>query len=682
MDTDLKRMNELLVLIDHHDKKYHDEDNPEILDPEYDDLVRELRVLEKKYPDKVTASSPTKRIGYASIGLFDKVEHRSPMYSLNNVFNEEELMKFVNRVKSGLKDNPTTSGKDYSMDSSLFINELKYDGLSIDLRYWRDNGVMALVHAITRGDGTAGEDVYSNVVEVAGVPYNLPLAAEGVNCIEVRGEIVMPFESFIEYNEQLALEGKEEKVNPRNAAAGGVRNSDPEVVKKMGLRFIAYQLVDDKVPTHKTSMNLLEEWGFDTGAQFRKECADPFEMMGYVHWIQELRSKIPFPIDGVVFKVNNKSAQSILGYHSRAPRFATAYKFPAEEARTTVELIEFQVGMTGAITPVARITPVFVGGVTVTNVTLHNENEIRRKDIRIGDEVIVCRAGDVIPAILRVEKGAREHRLTREFVMPTHCKCGTLLHKEPKEAVWRCTAGRKCPDQLVGYFINAYSRDALNIQGLGDVTIKEMVSKLLIQSLGGVYTLKDIDLYLLDETEKATVDSLRAAIESSRYTTMERVLLALGIRHVGKGTAKRLAAHYGTIDRLLEERDVEGDGGLVNLMKIEDIGPTTAKSIYAYLTDRDNVNEMMYLVDKLYIAENIVEYSLGPKDLVGQTFVITGSFVGLTREEVAKIITDRGGNVSTSVSGKTTCLLSGEEPGASKVAKALKLGIRISETIP
>ena len=684
----------LTDLILYHDKKYHEDDDAEISDADYDKLVRNLRALEKKYPEHVIKNSATQRVGYSASSLFEKVKHKIPMLSLNNVFDENELIAFYNKIIAGLKDNITEDGKNYSLIEPLFTGELKYDGLSIDLKYRAINGVLTFFQAITRGDGDIGEDVTHSVRNIKGVPETIPVS--NVTELEVRGEILMSFDAFTQTNHMLRLRGQKELSNPRNAAAGGIRTLDPYVAKERGLEFFAYGYGNIETTNkyflpkqHHDVLDLFTKWGFCTNTELRKKMTHVHELLAYVNYIGEIRHSLAFPIDGIVIKVNYLTAQDILGYVSRAPRFSIAYKYPPEEAVTILEDIDVQIGRTGAITPVGRLKPVFVGGVMVSNATLHNVDEIERKGLLINDLVIVRRAGDVVPEIVGPASlkwisdnssiigdmlHAREP--LREFVMPTCCpKCMAPIVKEEGGKIWRCSGESWCPGKIAGYLRHVVSRDAMDIRGMGDKTIEELVDRGMVESLSDIYTLTKEDLLKLDGVQTKTVENLWAGIYNSRKTTMQKLIFALGIRHVGKSTAKALAARYCTIEEFQEI-----GAGPDPLISIPDIGKTTAQAIVEWLDNKANFQELENLIPHLTIAPP--EVRVKTNQLAGQTFVITGSFKDMTREEVQLYLEDRGGVVTGSVSKKTTFLIAGKDPSGKKVKKATDLNIPILDFIP
>uniref|UniRef100_A0AAU7PEY6 DNA ligase (NAD(+)) n=1 Tax=Burkholderia phage vB_BgluM-SURPRISE13 TaxID=3159457 RepID=A0AAU7PEY6_9VIRU len=679
MDKDIRRMKELVSLILHHDEAYHGNDRPEITDAEYDQFVRELQELEKKYPEHIDPESPTNRVGIAPKSVFKKIGHITPMLSLNNMFNEDEVREFDKKVRNGLKDNPTTKGKNFAHMTPLYSIELKYDGLSIDLFYKRgEDKVLRLQHAITRGDGKTGEDVTANIRYVKYVPQTLP-DARGLDEIEIRGEVLMPHTSFLALNIAQERKNEEPYANPRNAAAGSLRVLDPNVTKSRDLEFHCYgwghyveSLVGYMPDTLSDTLDVLSEWGFECNPDWRWVANDLPELIAVYRVVEKLRDKLPFDIDGIVVKVNYIAAQQILGFVSRAPRFAQAWKFPAEEATTLLEGIDVQVGRTGAITPVGRLQPVFVGGVWVSNATLHNEEEIQRKNLKIGDTVIVRRAGDVVPEIVRSIPELRKGD-EKPFHFPHHCpKCGSDLVKEEDAAIYRCSGGLKCPAQKFGSFVHAVQRKALNIVGMGDKTIEALIELRFLRELADLFELDAGQLHELEGVGEKSIRNLLDAIEAARDTTPDRFLYALGIRHVGESTAKDIARHTTNMD-LLREMSVE------ELEKIDGVGEETAKSIYTYF--RENWDQIERLWKHLRFSKK-PDGLTTPQTLKDCTFVVTGSFEGMSREDVKAFLEARGGKVSSSVSRKTDFLVIGREPSANKLEAAVKHGVNILDFLP
>jgi DNA ligase (NAD+) len=694
MEQDLNRMFELVELILHHDKKYHKEDAPEISDSDYDALVKELSLLEAKYPEEVNVKSPSRRVGFEISDKFEASEHGVPMLSLNNAFSEEEVKDWHERNTQSLKSNPMTTGKNYADLNPRYTVELKFDGLSLNLRYKKNQYGLVLQSAITRGDGAIGEDVTHVVKSIRGIPLII-VDAWGFDELEIRGEVMMSYIDFERVNADLRQKGKKELVNPRNAAAGAVRQLDPKVTKYRGVEFVAYgigayveNIVGFLQDTHYDTMTTLEEWGFNIESSYRFVANDMQELIGFYNYIKEKRPTLRFPIDGIVIKVNHRTAQALLGYVSRAPRFAIAFKYPAEEATTLLEDITVQVGRTGAITPVGRLAPVFVGGVTVTNATLHNVEEIERKGLLIGDMVIVRRAGDVVPEIVgpaRPPDAVADDKLKndyvnathlRKFVMPTHCpKCNCPIVKEPEGKIWRCTGGPWCPGRKAGYLIHAVSRNAMDIQGLGDKTIEEMVDLKMIDSLSDIYALKEDDLRKLEGVQDKTVSNIMKAIEESKTTTMAKVIFALGIRHVGESGAKNLAKYMPTLESFYE------NSGDVNfLMKIPDVGEKTALAIVEHMDNDANVHDLAYLMTVLKIVPP--EKKETSDEFAGLTFVVTGGFTDMTREEIKEHLELRGAKVTGSVTKKTNYVIAGADPSSGKVGKANELGVKVIDFIP
>ena len=670
-------MRELVSLILHHDNLYHGLDEPEISDNEYDGLVRELQELEKKYPEHMDPESPTLRVGTAPSSKFEKVEHKGPMLSLNNVFSEDEFKDWDKRLHQALRANPTTTGKDFSRMVPFYTCELKFDGLSIDLQYKRKGNRLFLEHAVTRGDGYVGEDVMHTIRYVKNVP--LHFEANGLDEIEIRGEVVLPTDAFNAANARQAALGERTYSNPRNAAAGMLRTLDEQKAKDRGLEFMCYgygwfeeSIVGWMPDTHFGILEVFGEWGFNTNEEFRWVANDVHELVGIYNHIKEMRPGLPFAIDGFVIKLNYRAAQNIVGFVARAPRFMIAWKFPAEEAVTTLEAIDVQVGRTGAITPVGRLEPVFVGGVWVSNATLHNEDEIRRKDLRIGDKVVVRRAGDVVPEIVHPLEKERTGNETH-FHMPHHCpECGSDIAKEEDGKIYRCTGGLKCPAQKFGMFTHAVGRKALNIVGMGEKTIEELIELRFIRELADLFELNSDHLHELEGMGEKSIRNLLEAIEAARDTTPQRFIYALGIRHVGEETAKDLCRKTFNMD-LIREMSVE------ELMKIDGIGEETAKSIYTYF--RENWDSIQKLLKHLRFAKQSGELTT-PQTLKGRNFAITGSFENMSRDDIKAFIEARGGNLLPSVSKKAEFLLVGKEPSASKLEKAMKLGLNLIDFVP
>jgi len=643
--------------LNRHNYAYYVLDNPSIPDAEYDKLFHELQSLEQAHPELAAADSPTQRVGGMPLAQFEQVRHAIPMLSINNGFRDEDIAGFDRRVREGLK---TEADVEYAA-------ELKFDGLAISLRY--EQGL--LVQAATRGDGTTGENVTANIRTVRAIPLRLQ-ARHPPAVLEVRGEVLMYKSDFAKLNARQREAGQKEFANPRNAAAGSLRQLDPSITAKRALRFFAYGIGVLEGAELPDSHSKLLDWYASLGIAVCAERAVVYGAQGllnFFHAVGGKRPSLPYEIDGVVYKVNRLDQQRILGFVSRAPRFALAHKFPAEEALTVVHGIEVQVGRTGAITPVARLAPVSVGGVTVTNATLHNEDEIRRKDIRIGDTVIVRRAGDVIPEVV-ANVPERRPSDAREFAMPVVCPvCGSPILRLEEEAVARCSGGWvKCAAQRKGGLLHFVARRAMDIEGLGDQLIEQLVDKQVITTAADLYKLGLNALAELDRMAEKSAGNVVRAIEKSKSTTLPRFIYALGIRHVGESTAKELARHFGTLDALQHANEEQ-------LLEVADVGPVVARSISMFFADPLNAE----LIEQLRAAgvhwpEQAVEVKSMP--LKGYTFVLTGTLPNLKRDEAAEMIEAAGGKVAGSVSKKTNYVVAGEDAG-SKLAKAEELGVPV-----
>jgi DNA ligase (NAD+) len=659
-DDYLGRMAWLTKELNRHIHAYHVLDAPTIPDAEYDSMFRELQELEAAHPEAVSADSPTFRVGAAPIPEFKQVTHSVPMLSLNNAFSDDDVDNFDRRVRESL-----------GAVQVEYACELKFDGLAISLRY--ENGVF--VQAATRGDGTTGEDVTTNIRTVRASP--LRLIGDAVPAVlEVRGEVLMYKADFASLNQRQRDSGQKEFANPRNAAAGSLRQLDSRITARRSLRFFAYGIGALAGVDMPGSHSAVLDWLDQLGLPVSKERAVVFGAEGmreYFRDIGQRRASLPYEIDGVVYKVNRLEDQQQLGFVSRAPRFALAHKFPAEEALTTVQDIEVQVGRTGAITPVARLQPVFVGGVTVTNATLHNESEVRRKDIRIGDTVIVRRAGDVIPEVVSYVPERRPLD-AREFIMPTNCPvCGSPVVRPEDEAVARCSGGwTHCAAQRKGGLLHFVSRRAIDVEGLGDQLVEQLVDKGLVNTAADFYTLDRDKLCTLERMAEKSAQNVLAGLEKSKDTTLARFIYALGIRNVGESTAKALAQHFGNLDALLHAARWEGG---IQLLEVADVGPVVARSISDFLSDDDNLALVQELRRHLRWKEGA--HVLKPAGaLAGKTFVLTGTLPSMSRDQAAALIEGAGGKVSGSVSKKTSYVVAGAEAG-SKLEKAEALGIAV-----
>lgn len=640
----------------YHNHRYYVLDDPEIPDASYDRLFHELKALEDANPELITSDSPTQRVGDQPLSEFDEIKHALPMLSLSNVFNDEELQAFDKRLHDRLKDEAELT----------YVAEPKLDGLAISLLY--ENGVF--VRAATRGDGETGEDVTHNVRTIESVPLRL-LGDDYPATLEVRGEIYMPKQGFAELNQRLEANEQKPFVNPRNAAAGTLRQLDPRITAKRPLEIFCYAvgLVEGgELPgMHYDVLMRLKELGF-------RVCPEIAVVQGavgcaeYYAGIGAKREALPYEIDGVVYKVNELALQEQLGFVSRAPRWATAHKFPAQEEITTLLDVEFQVGRTGALTPVARLEPVFVGGVTVSNATLHNMDEVERKDMRIGDTVIVRRAGDVIPEVV---KPVLERRPAdaRGIAMPTACPvCESEVQRIEDEAVYRCTGGLFCPAQVKEAIKHFASRKAMNVDGLGDKLVEQLFEYKLIEHVDDLYKLKASQVAELERMAAKSAKNLINALEDSKATTLERFIFALGIREVGETTAKVLARYYGSLEKVMAaDQD--------SLQAVPDVGPVVAERVFQFFREAHNLEVIANLraLGVQWADYEAVEGADLP--LQGKTFVITGSFAR-SRDLIKADLEDLGAKVSGSVSKKTTALIAGEKAG-SKLEKAEKLGVEI-----
>ncbi|URF05834.1 NAD-dependent DNA ligase LigA [Cupriavidus campinensis] len=661
--------------LERHAYQYYVLDDPSIPDAEYDALFSELQALETEHPDLLTDDSPTQRVGGAPLSAFDSVRHRVPMLSLNNGFADEDVVNFDRRCAQGLGRTAAPAPADghdlfsaaEATDQAVeYACELKFDGLAMSLRY--EDG--RLVQAATRGDGETGEDVTANVRTIKAIPLKLRGKAPAV--LEVRGEVFMYRAEFDKLNERQAEAGEKTFVNPRNAAAGSLRQLDPRITAKRPLSFFAYGIGElqgaDRPATHSVMLDGFAGLGLPVCAE-RQVVKGAQGLLAFYRDIGARRDQLPYDIDGVVYKVNAIAEQEQLGFVSRAPRFALAHKFPAQEMTTTVEDIEVQVGRTGAITPVARLAPVFVGGVTVTNATLHNEDEIRRKDVHIGDTVIVRRAGDVIPEVVAVVLERRPAD-ARAFVMPTTCPvCGSHVERLEDEAIARCTGGLICAAQRKQALLHFAQRRAMDIEGLGDKVVEQLVDQGIVRTPADLFKLGVAKLAALDRMADKSATNLVAAIDKSRSTTLNRFIFALGIRHVGEATAKDIAKHFGKLDNLLAADEAA-------LLEVNDVGPVVAQSIANFLGEPHNVE----VVEQLRAAgvhwPESEPAARAPLPLAGKTFVLTGTLPTLSREDAKERLEAAGAKVAGSVSKKTDYVVAGAEAG-SKLEKAQALGVAV-----
>jgi DNA ligase (NAD+) len=651
-----RRAAELRELLDRYNYRYHALDDPEVPDAEYDRLMLELRGIEAKYPQFLTQDSPTQRIGAAPVAAFGAIRHRVPMLSLDNAFSEDEARDFDRRIRERLENERPIR----------YSAEPKLDGLAISAMF--ENGVY--VQGATRGDGETGEDITQNLKTIAGLPLKLR-TADAPRMLEVRGEVFMPRAGFERFNKEAIARGEKAYVNPRNAAAGSLRQLDPRMTAARPLDLFIYGIgyvEGGGLPTHQGElMQTLRRWGFKVCPQSRVvESIDG--CLAYYREMGAARSTLPYQIDGVVYKVDDIDLQRQLGFISRAPRWAIAHKFPAEEALTTVREIEFQVGRTGALTPVARLEPVFVGGVTVSNATLHNMDELTRKDVRVGDTVVIRRAGDVIPEVVRV---LPERRIAGAPLveLPARCPvCGSPVVRESDQAVARCSGGRSCAAQRREEINHFASRRAMDIQGLGEKLVDQLIERDWVRTPADRFDLQASQLATLDRMGEKSAQKLQAAMAAAKRTTLPRFLYALGIRDVGEATALGLAQHFGDV-AALRRASVE------EIQCVPDVGPVVAANVAAYFGDAEN----QAIVDRL-LASGITWPAQGKRtvsgELAGKTFVLTGTLEGLTRDAAQEAITARGGKVSGSVSKKTHYVVAGADAG-SKLNKAQELGITV-----
>ncbi len=675
-----RRIAQLRAAIERHSHAYYVLDMPTVPDAEYDRLFRELQALEAEHPGLVTPDSPTQRVGGQPLPEFGQVVHDVPMLSLNNAFSLDEAVAFDRRCREGLDE----AAIDYAC-------EPKFDGLAISLRY--EHGLF--VQGATRGDGATGEDVTQNLRTVRSIPLRLT-GKDIPSRLDVRGEVLIFRADFEKLNARQRARGEKEFVNPRNAAAGSLRQLDAKITAQRPLRFLAYGVADitavpqgdfpetdsklrgvSPAPTlHSALMERLAGWGLPVAAE-RAVMRGAAGLAAYYAEMMTARQHLPYAIDGVVYKVDSLAGQAQLGFVSRAPRFAIAHKFPAQEALTTVEAIEVQVGRTGALTPVARLAPVFVGGVTVTNATLHNEAEAQRKDVRVGDTVSVRRAGDVIPEVVAVVLAQRPVKdtfgaepLHPPFALPRHCPvCGSAVEKLEDEAIARCTGGLFCPAQRKQALLHFAGRRAIDIEGLGEKIVEQLVDNAIVKTPADLYKLGLLGLVNLQRMAEKSAANILAAIAKSKNTTLARFIFALGIRNVGEATAKDLARHFGNLDALMRASEAE-------LQQVPDVGPVVAASIAHFFAEPHNIE----VIEQLRAAgvqwpegESMI---LAMAPLAGKTFVLTGALPTLSRDAAKEMIEALGGKVAGSVSKKTDYVVAGAEAG-SKLEKAQELGLKI-----
>ena len=658
MDTNtaIKRIEELRALIDYHNQRYYQLDDPEISDVEYDCLMKELINIEQKFPDIDVSASPTQRVGAAPLEKFSAIAHLTPMLSLANAFSERDISDFGERIKRFLGTH----------ENITFVVEPKLDGTAVNLIY--ENG--AFVVGATRGDGERGEDITQNLKTIHALPLqmkkrqDLPIPER----IEIRGEVFIEIDLFRKLNKHRLEEGEQAFANPRNAAAGSLRQLDSKITAKRPLDIFCYGIGMVTGVTFKSHWDVLislSQWGFNVNP-YVQQAKNIHACIDYYHHINNMRKDLPYEIDGIVIKVNDLNVQELLGAVSRSPRWAVACKFAATQETTVIEKIDVQVGRTGVLTPVAILKPVHVGGVTVRRATLHNQDEIDKKDIRIGDTVIVQRAGDVIPEVLKVIDSKRNGS-EKKFIMPAICpECGSEVVRLAGEAAHRCI-GIACPAQIKEHIIHFASRGGMDIEGLGDKLVSQLVDTDLIKDPADLYFLTKDKLLTLDRMAEKSAKNLLAAIENSKSPSLEKFIYALGIRHVGEHTARILASSFMTIEKLMEATVNE-------LMAIRDIGPEVAGSIIRFFRERSNI----IVIDKFKKAGVNPMELIRPEatPLAGKSFVFTGTLINLTRNEAKRIVESLGASTMESVTKTTDYVVAGESPG-SKLEKAKSAGMEI-----
>lgn len=661
MATIDQQINQLRIQLRHHEYQYHVLDAPEVPDAEYDRLMLKLRELETAHPELITSDSPTQRVGAAPISAFEQVKHQIPMLSLDNVFDDASYLAFYKRVQDRLK----------TAEPLTFCCELKLDGLAVSLLY--ENG--ELVQAATRGDGTTGENITANVRTIRAIP--LRLSGENIPArLEVRGEVFMPLPKFEAFNNEALRTGGKVFANPRNAAAGSLRQLDPRITAKRPLTFFCYGvgvLEGEELPrSHFARLQQFKAWGLPVSDRI-KLCTGSDEVLAFYHQVEKDRATLGFDIDGVVVKIDSLDIQETLGFVARAPRWATAFKFPAQEEITQLKDVEFQVGRTGAITPVARLEPVQVAGVIVSNATLHNADEIERLGLRIGDTVIVRRAGDVIPKVVGVVMSERPEN-AREVVFPIKCPvCDSDIERIEGEAIARCTGGLICGAQRKEALKHFVSRRALDVDGMGEKIIDQLVEKEYVKTPADLFRLSAGKLTGLDRMGVKSAQNLVSALEAAKETTLARFLYALGIREVGEATAANLAAYYGSIEAL-RAADID------SLKTVQDVGDVVAKHVVNFLLEEHNrqvIDELLSPEINLHWpAPTIIVAADIDSPFAGKVLVLTGSLSILSRDEAKERLTALGAKVTGSVSKKTDMVIAGEAAG-SKLLKAQELGIPV-----
>ena len=654
--SDLETLRQTLRKYEYH---YHVLDNPHVPDAEYDRLMNELKNLEWQHPEWITPDSPTQRVGAKPLEGFAQITHELPMLSLDNAFSDEELDGFLRRIENLIAQDP---------EKMTFCCEPKLDGLAVSILY--ENG--SLVQAATRGDGTTGEDITANIRTIRNIPLKLNLENPPAR-LEVRGEVFMPQKGFNILNERALEKGEKTFANPRNAAAGSLRQLDPKVTRQRPLELNAYSIgiyeSDDELPsTHYDRLQWLKSIGIPVNGEIRLATGRE-ELLKFYAEIQSKRPNLGYDIDGTVLKVNDIALQEQLGFISRSPRWAIAYKFPAQEEMTVLNDVEFQVGRTGAITPVAKLEPVFVAGVTVSNATLHNGDEIERLGVVIGDTVIIRRAGDVIPQIIGVVKERRPEN-AKKIHFPTACPvCQSAVIRIEGEAVARCTGGLFCAAQRKEALKHFVSRKAMDIDGVGEKLIEQLMARELIHTPADLFKLDLTSLMRLERMGEKSAQNALNSIEKSKSTTLARFLYALGIREVGEATALNLANHFGTLAAIRE-------ANLETLIQVQDVGEVVANHIFRFWQEPHNVEVVEDLIKQGVHWQDVVQVEIADNPLKNKNVVLTGTLTQLTRDEAKALLQSLGCKVSGSVSSKTDYLIAGEKAG-SKLTKAQELGITV-----
>jgi len=647
----ISRVNKLRILLEHANYEYYVQNNPSLSDFEYDMHLRELIEIEQKYPELRDPNSPTQRVGNDINQAFVQVEHRYPMLSLSNAYSEEELRDFDARVRK-------------VVPNAAYTCELKFDGTAIGLSY--ENGV--LVRATTRGDGVKGDDVTANVKTIKSIP--LKLRGEAFpNSFEVRGEIILPHASFNRLNAEREELGEQPFANPRNAAAGTLKLQNSSVVAKRGLDCFLYFLLGEDLPSdsHYSNIQCLKEWGFKVSDSM-KLCKSIDEVLLFISYWDKERANLPYDTDGVVIKVDSLAAQQELGFTAKSPKWAIAYKFKAEQVSTKLLSVDFQVGRTGAITPVANLEPVLLAGTTVKRASLHNADQIELLDLRIGDYVLVEKGGEIIPKVVGVDDSRRDAHL-EVFAYITHCpECGTLLERIPGEAKHFCPNEASCPPQILGRIEHFISRKAMNIEGIGAETVDLFYRMGLVGNIADLYELSEDKIRNLERLGDKSAENIIRSILASKQVSFERVLYAIGIRYVGEVTAKKLVQHFKSIDAI-------ANASIDELVKAEEVGVKIAESIIRYFSDEKN-REQVQRLKEYGLQMELKEVERSSSKLQGFSFVISGTF-DIARDEIKRIIEDNGGKMVSSISGNLSYLVVGENMGPAKLEKAQKLGIKM-----